>query len=369
MSKTKTRVSAAVTLLVPIIFVLVGWSGIGYFSLKTIEAMKCVEGKGVVINSYVVTSHSSHKGRQRVSYSPGISYKFNVNGNECYGNEYALDHWSSGKYSEQKAIVDKFPAGREVPVWYNPQNPKTAYLVRPQWSSAWFFFLFFGVFALIGTVASVTVLRERKKSASGFESDPYADNEDVRYGKPEGTDSSMMWESTPPRGVLIDRSYETQELSITYRPRNWVVMLVGLVVSGFFLFGGASALLVMYQRVEKIGFGMELVFMVFFVSLFCVFVPLLLVYQAFGRQTLTMSREGGRFFVGVGNLGWTRRMPLDYRTKVDVSLSYTGKTRTPVYSVMLDNGANGTAKVFWVVRNEELANGFRDFIRRELERM
>ena len=354
-----------ISCLFPLVFALVGWCGIVYYAYRTVDAMEHVEGRGVIIESGISRNVSTHKGHKTVAYSPEILYRYTVDGVEYSCDRYSLCNWSTGDYEAQKAVVGRFPKGAEVSVWYHPQNPAKAFLLQPHWTSAWMIFAVFGLFAFVGTALFVLVMRSRRRTS------PSPAPEDSE-GEPDAEgelDASMAWESDPPKGVSVERSFETQELILTYRPRNWLTMIIGLGIFAAFFVGGSGTFLVVCRHLLEKGGGPELLFLGVFLLLFGILFPMTVIYQAFGRQTLTFSPEGGRFFFGVGRIGLTRRMPLDCRTKVGVSLSYRGKGRTPAYTIELDNGDMGKTRTFLVMRDEGLANGFRDFIRRQLARM
>ena len=62
-------------------------------------------------------------------YYPIIEYKYNVNGKDFISNKIFLTDIASD-YKTIKKIVDKYPIGKKVKVFYNPFNPKEAVLKR-----------------------------------------------------------------------------------------------------------------------------------------------------------------------------------------------------------------------------------------------
>lgn len=81
---------------------------------------------GIVIDSHVVKSRSTKSGGG-TSYYPQVKYRFEVD-----GNEYEVDVWTyhalemSKKIAEE--ICERYSKGREVMVYYDPENPRHAVL-------------------------------------------------------------------------------------------------------------------------------------------------------------------------------------------------------------------------------------------------
>ncbi len=70
---------------------------------------------------------SFQKGKTR--YSPSVSYAYEVDGTpRTFNYIWASGGDSSGDQSRQQAVVDKYPVGSTVKVFYDPENPDFAIL-------------------------------------------------------------------------------------------------------------------------------------------------------------------------------------------------------------------------------------------------
>ena len=78
----------------------------------------------------VVISRRGEHGREyRTKYIPHVKYSYAVDGMDYHGE---LDVSYDGWYfrSRAKRLLEHYPAGKEVTVYYDPQNPKSSALVR-----------------------------------------------------------------------------------------------------------------------------------------------------------------------------------------------------------------------------------------------
>ncbi len=64
------------------------------------------------------------------TYSPKIVYEYAVNGARYTNDRIFFGEFGSGIKSSIKRIADKYPPGKEVPVYYNPKNPQEAVLEK-----------------------------------------------------------------------------------------------------------------------------------------------------------------------------------------------------------------------------------------------
>ena len=83
---------------------------------------------GTVLKSYVnVSTDANHS----TSHDPKIIYEFTVNGQLYRGDRYRVGIYvARGGYLAAQEIVDRYPEGSQVTVYYNPQNPAECTLVR-----------------------------------------------------------------------------------------------------------------------------------------------------------------------------------------------------------------------------------------------
>ncbi len=114
---------------VGIIFLIVGivFVSVGYYLQKEAKKVeKWPSVKGVVVESKVV-SHLDSESNQTM-YAPAITYRFKVGNKEFTSSSYGFMNVSYSDSSKAEKIVKAYPAGKEVTVYYNPENPYKAVL-------------------------------------------------------------------------------------------------------------------------------------------------------------------------------------------------------------------------------------------------
>jgi hypothetical protein len=90
---------------------------------------------GIVLSSFVNTesSYDSTSNAEVTSFKPNVTYEYEVNGHRYRGDRLRA---SDGFYSvgmlpgSAQAIVDRYPAGAPVTVYYNPASPQESLLER-----------------------------------------------------------------------------------------------------------------------------------------------------------------------------------------------------------------------------------------------
>lgn len=113
------------------LFVVV-FGAVGFFIYRMIMRSKALgdavktwpSTTGTVERGFVeVSNHTSGTGRS-TSYEPKVIYAFQVNGQQYRGDKVKLGLVvRSGGYMGAQQIVDRYPAGSTVTVYYNPANP------------------------------------------------------------------------------------------------------------------------------------------------------------------------------------------------------------------------------------------------------
>lgn len=89
--------------------------------------------KGKILHSEVFkgqTSSKSGSSRTFTEYSPNLSYSYTVSGKRYEGRVFSFDS-SWGRASTPgmaEDVVNKYPVGRKVKVFYDPNNPAVAVL-------------------------------------------------------------------------------------------------------------------------------------------------------------------------------------------------------------------------------------------------
>ena len=86
-----------------------------------------VESSGV--ESYTCTEKDRYGYyRPHTAFTPRVSYTYTVDGNELLGSAVARVEESTTNEATVEATVERYPAGAEVMVFYDPDDPSTAYL-------------------------------------------------------------------------------------------------------------------------------------------------------------------------------------------------------------------------------------------------
>ncbi|MDY6970610.1 MAG: DUF3592 domain-containing protein [Spirochaetota bacterium] len=118
----------------------------GTVFLSKIEKHENTTGKGV-------------KRRTTVSYLPKIEYKYSINGREYKSNNVVFGQSTEGAGN----IVQRYPKGKKVKVYYNPSDHATAVL-EPGVGISSYLFIGFGIlFSIISTVFIKQTITQMKQ--------------------------------------------------------------------------------------------------------------------------------------------------------------------------------------------------------------
>jgi len=82
------------------------------------------ETEGIVLYSEV----NSHVSDGSTMYKPIVKYTYSVNGKEFTSSKYSYGEYSSSDSDFAYEIVDLYPKGKKVSVYYNPSKPYKAVL-------------------------------------------------------------------------------------------------------------------------------------------------------------------------------------------------------------------------------------------------
>ena len=121
--------------LLPVVSIVVGgaavWSG---FELRD-RAQRMITWpsvRGSITGSTVVADGTFEDGS--AAYYPQIQYRYVVAGQEYAGQRRSLVNVGVGRFLQAgpRKIVEQYPVGSEVVVFYDPANPREAILDRPE---------------------------------------------------------------------------------------------------------------------------------------------------------------------------------------------------------------------------------------------
>lgn len=141
---------------------LLAWGG--YEIRRAYESRSWPNTQGTVIASYIdKRSHRDSNNHTRIVYTPKIRYQYQVEGKHYTCKRIAFGGESGGKRSKAKKVVDKYPSGKKVTVYYNPQDPKVAVLKAGFSWGAVFAFLAGIVFFAVGVMGFKAYRRNKEQ--------------------------------------------------------------------------------------------------------------------------------------------------------------------------------------------------------------
>lgn len=125
---------------------------------KVRQSMAWEQTWGTVLFSMVETRRSSSsEGGTSTSYYPKIVYEYRVMGQAFHGDRFNLGEVGLGSYKRVAATVAAYPVGKQIEVFYNPENPVEAVLQRTAPSSNLLLFIVMIILASLGCTAAMMV--------------------------------------------------------------------------------------------------------------------------------------------------------------------------------------------------------------------
>jgi hypothetical protein len=128
------RPGSFIALVVSVAFVVLGYHVAFHLGKPALDKARqtttwpTVEGK---IESSAVTQHqdNSNPDSSGTLYSANVRYSYAVNGRTYQSSTiWSGTHYSSSSSGEQQQIVARYPPGKAVPVYYDPEHPEEAVL-------------------------------------------------------------------------------------------------------------------------------------------------------------------------------------------------------------------------------------------------
>lgn len=111
-------------------FIVMGFAMLGYLGIlriRTGRAMSWPSVRGLVVGNDVIKECA---GPSSSCYRPVITYRYSVKGETYESNRVFIGRQAISHELRARKIMEKFPVGSETSVYYNPENPKAACLVR-----------------------------------------------------------------------------------------------------------------------------------------------------------------------------------------------------------------------------------------------
>ena len=144
----------------PLIFIVAG-ATTAYFGVRgLIRARASVDwptAEGKVVESSLEThrSEDSDSDSTSTTYHAEILYEFSVEGTTFNGNRVAYGDYGSSNPSHARRVVNRYPEGEDVTVYYQPGNPEEALLEPGLKAQSWFLPAFGLVFLTVGCLMAV----------------------------------------------------------------------------------------------------------------------------------------------------------------------------------------------------------------------
>ena len=106
--------------------------------------------QGVVLSSRIESHTTTSDGRTSTTYSPEITYRYEVDGKTYTSSQYAYGMGSTSEYGYVSGLVERHPAGKKIPVYYDPDDPAEAILQLEAPAVLYFMLLFLQPFLAVG---------------------------------------------------------------------------------------------------------------------------------------------------------------------------------------------------------------------------
>jgi len=137
----------------------------GYEINRAYESRGWPNTQGTIMSSYIKKENrKDSNNRYRTTYYPRVKYQYQVEGKYYSCNRIAFGGVSVGKRSKAKKVVDRYPSGKKVTVYYNPQDPGVGVLKAGFSWGALLAFLFGLVFFGLGVLFFRTSRRNKEEA-------------------------------------------------------------------------------------------------------------------------------------------------------------------------------------------------------------
>ncbi len=128
-----------------IVIGLVALAAGGWMFVKTLRANQWPVTDGVILTAEM----KAHSGENGDTYSPEVTYRYQVNGSSYTGEKIAIGQMSSSTGYAQ-GVLNRYPVGQKVSVHYSPGDPSAAVLETGIHGGVWICFGVGTAFALFG---------------------------------------------------------------------------------------------------------------------------------------------------------------------------------------------------------------------------
>lgn len=111
-------------------FLIMGLTMLGYLGLlryRAGRAMSWLSVRGEVVGNDIIKECA---GPSSSCYKPVITYKYTVKGSAYESNRLFIGRQAISHQLKARRLIDKYPVGSGVNVYYDPKDPKSACLER-----------------------------------------------------------------------------------------------------------------------------------------------------------------------------------------------------------------------------------------------
>lgn len=154
----------------PLLFILVGASVLFLGLRGLVRAKASVDWpntQGEIVESSVDRRRSSGNDGSSTTYHAEILYEFSVDGTLFNGSRVAYGDYGSSNPSHARRIVNNYPKGKSVTVYYMPGNPEESLLEPGVKAKAWFVPGFGLIFFIAGSLMAAFLpmaIRKQEKT-------------------------------------------------------------------------------------------------------------------------------------------------------------------------------------------------------------
>lgn len=153
----------------PLIFIVVGAS-VAFFGIRGLQRAKASTDwpavQGVIRDSSVERKRSSGS-NSSTTYHAEILYEFTVNGTVLNGDRVAYGDYGSSSPAHARQVVNRYPRGKQVAVYYMPENPEECLLEPGLQTQAVFLPVFGAVFFGAGLLMAIKLPKQMRPGEAG----------------------------------------------------------------------------------------------------------------------------------------------------------------------------------------------------------
>lgn len=147
-----------VSFVLGVIFIVAG-GGIGFYLGKPIlDHAKASESWPTTEGTIIESELDRKRDKKSTTYTASVVFRYQVAGEKFEGDEIWFGQYSSSNRSEMQKLVNEYPVGQDVKVYYSPDDPSTAVLKPGAFTSSYMVYGIGMVFLVIGCLLALIPL-------------------------------------------------------------------------------------------------------------------------------------------------------------------------------------------------------------------